>query len=140
MTLPVARPRRAVDDALVVALAAGATYDDAARAAGCSGRTVDRRVLDAGFRRRVQEARAAACRRTANLLVDAAVEAVSELRELMRSADTDASKVSAARAILMIAPAWRDAVEVEARLTALTERVNQLTADPTPGTPRRSSR
>ncbi len=97
MTLPVARPRRAVDDALVVALASGMTYDDGAKSAGCSPRTVDRRMTDPAFRRRVQEARAAACRRTADLLLDAAVEAVGELRVLMRSADSDAARVSAAR-------------------------------------------
>ncbi len=122
-----------------MALAAGQTHAAAARAAGCSARTVDRRVL-AGFRRRVQEARAAALRRAADLLVDAAVEAVGELRVLMRFADSDAARVSAARALVTLAPVWRDAVEVEARLTELAERVERLTAHPAPSTPRSSRR
>ncbi len=123
-----------------MALAAGQTHAAAARAAGCSARTVDRRVLAAGFRRRVQEARAAALRRAADLLVDAAVEAVGELRVLMRFADSDAARVSAARALVTLAPVWRDAVEVEARLTELAERVERLTAHPAPSTPRSSRR
>ncbi len=140
MTPPGAGNRRAVDGALITALASGQTYGQAATAAGCSPSTVDRRMRDAAFRHQVQEARAAACRRTANLLVDAAVEAVGALRDLMRTADSDPARVTAARSILALAPTWRDAVEVESRLTELAERVDQLTADPTPSTPRRSSR
>ncbi len=138
MTLPVARPRRAVDDALVAALAAGRTYDDAASAAGCSARTVDRRMTDPMFRRRVQELRAAMFTRTSALLVDAAVEAVAQLRHLMRSADSDPARVSAARALVTLAPVWRDAVEIEARLAELSERVDWLTTDRTTSTPRSS--
>ncbi len=140
MTLPVARPRRAVDDALVAALAAGRTYDDAASAAGCSARTVDRRMTDPGFRRRVQQLRAATFTRTAALLVDGAAEAVGELRRLMQTADSDAARVTAARALVTLAPTWRDAVEIEARLAELTERVDWLTTDPALSTPRSSSR
>ncbi len=136
MSLPVARPRRAVDDTLVAALAAGRTYDDAASAAGCSARTVDRRMTDPGFRRRVQELRAATFTRTAALLVDGAAEAVAQLRDLMRTADSDAARVSAARAVLTLAPTWRDAVEIESRVAELAERVDKLTADPTTSTPR----
>ncbi len=138
MTLPVARPRRAVDDALVAALAAARTYDDAASAAGCSARTVDRRMTDPMFRRRVQELRAAMFTRTSALLVDAAVEAVAQLRHLMRSADSDPARVSAARALVTLAPVWRDAVEIEARLAELSERVDWLTTDRTTSTPRSS--
>ncbi len=140
MTPVVARNRRAVDDALVVALAAGRTYDDAATAAGCSARTVDRRMLDPGFRRRVQALRAATFTRTAALLVDAAAEAVSALRTLVSTADSDAARVSAARALVTLAPVWHDAVEIEARLAELAERVDRLSADPAPSTARSSSR
>ncbi len=140
MTPPVARNRRAVDDALVTALAAGRTYEDAATAAGCSARTVDRRMLDPGFRRRVQDLRAATFTRTAALLVDAAVEAVTELRRLMCTADSDPARVTAARAILTLAPTWHDAIEIESRLAELAERVDWLTTDSTLSTPRSSSR
>ncbi len=58
----------------------------------------------------------------------------------MKNADADSARVSAARAILTLAPTWRDSVELKSRLTALAERVDQLTADQTPSTPRRSSR
>ncbi len=138
MTPVVGRNRRAVDAALIAALASGQTHEVAAKSAGCSARTVDRRVADADFRRRVQEARAAVCSRVADQLVDAAVEAVNELRALMRYADSDPARVSAARAILTLAPVWRDSVEIESRLATLAERVDQLTADPPPSTPRSS--
>ncbi len=140
MTPPGARNRRAVDDALVTALAAGRTYEDAATAAGCSARTVDRRMLDPGFRRRVQDLRAATFTRTAALLVDAAVEAVTELRRLMCIADSDPARVSAARALVTLAPVWRDAVDIESRLAELAERVDWLTTDSTLSTPRSSRR
>ncbi len=140
MTPPGARNRRAVDDALVTALAAGRTYEDAATAAGCSARTVDRRMLDREFRRRVQETRAATFTRTAALLVDGAAEAVAQLRDLMSTADSDAARVSAARAVLSLAPVWTDSTDVESRLTELAERVNWLTTDQTTSTPRSSSR
>ncbi len=97
-------------------------------------------MLDAGFRRRVQELRAATFTRTAALLVDAAVEAVGELRHLMRSADSDPARVTAARALVTLAPVWRDAVEIESRLAELTERVDWLTTDRTTSAPRSSSR
>ncbi len=140
MTPPGARPRRAVDHVLVIALAAGATYDQAATAAGCSPSTVDRRQRDPSFRRRVQETRAAVSARTAALLVDAATEAVAQLHHLMRFADSDPARVSAARAVLTLAPVWRDSVEIESRLTELAERVDRLTTDPAPSTPRSTSR
>ncbi len=138
MTPPGARNRRSVDHALAAALGAGQTYAQAARAAGCSARTVDRRVLDPGFRRRVQEVRAAMYARAAAALVDASVEAVAELRCLMKNADADSARVSAARAILSLAPTWRDSTEIESRLAALAERVDQLSADPTTSTPKSS--
>ncbi len=140
MTPPGAGNRRAVDAALVAALASGKTYDDAARAAGCSPSTVDRRLTDPDFRSRVNQLRAAMYDRAAAALVDGAAEAVGELRCLMKNADADSARVSAARAILALAPTWRDSVEVEveARLAALTERVDQLTADQTTSTPRSS--
>jgi hypothetical protein len=49
--------RRDVDEVLVAALAAGASYEEAARAAGVSKSTVRRRMGEAAFRARVFDTR-----------------------------------------------------------------------------------
>lgn len=50
-------PGLAADDALMLALATGSTINDAAAAAGCSPRTVSRRLADREFARRVSTVR-----------------------------------------------------------------------------------
>jgi hypothetical protein len=51
------RGRRQADDALLMALACGATVENAARQAGVSLRTAHRRMADESFRQRLQALR-----------------------------------------------------------------------------------
>ncbi len=129
---PVDPPRRrpALDDRLVLELAAGRSIPDAARTVGCSEKTVDRRLASPAFRVRVEEARRELFDRAAARLASVATAAVDALAGLMQGADTDAARVSAARAILTLALPWRGAVEVEAQLAQLREQVAQLNAGP----------
>ncbi len=129
---PVDPPRRrpALDDRLVLELAAGRSIPDAARTVGCSEKTVDRRLASPAFRVRVEEARRELFDRAAARLTSVATAAVDALAGLMQGADTDAARVSAARAILTLALPWRGAVEVEAQLAQLREQVAQLNAGP----------
>ena len=129
MTVPVGPNRRPVDDVLVVQLAAGATHGQAAEAAGCSERTVDRRLTDPEFRARVEQTRAATFARTAALLVDAAAEAVTELARLAREAEAEPVRVSAIRTLLGLGQQWHDSTSVEARLAALETRLG-INPDP----------
>ena len=117
-----------VDETIVAHLAAGATYGEAAVRAGCSKRTVERRMTDPAFRDRVAEARRDALAQTAARLAAVATAAVDALAHLMLSADADAARVSAARAILTLALPWRGAVEVETQLAELRQQVAEINA------------
>lgn len=57
--------RKNADEALLLALACGATVESAARSAGVAERTAYRRLNDPAFRRRLQDLRADMVQRTA---------------------------------------------------------------------------
>src|SRR5215213_2822305 len=67
--------RRDADQALVAALAAGATKQEAARLAGVGERTIYRRLEDPDFRRRVDQARGELVGRVVGRLADASTAA-----------------------------------------------------------------
>ena len=69
-------PRR-WDGALIAALALGASYEEAAEQAGCSRRTVARRMADQEFRQRVDELSAEPVSR-ARWVLNAALPAAAE--------------------------------------------------------------
>ncbi len=114
------------DDALLVALASGATVRDAAGRAGVAERTAYRRLDDPGFRRRLARARAELIDRAVGQLSDAATAAVATLRGLL-DADSDNVKLGAARSILELGTRLREAAEIEGRLVELESTVLALT-------------
>jgi transposase-like protein len=120
------RGRRSADEAVLLALACGATVEAAARQAGVSPATVYRRLQDAAFIRRLQRLRFDMVQRTAGALTAAATEAVRTLLELMKAPSPHASRLGAAKAVLEIGVKLRETAELEVRLTALEE---QLAAD-----------
>ena len=120
--------RKSADEALVAALAGGATVRDAAAQAGVSERTAFRRLADVAFRRRVSEARAGLVERAAGKLADAATEAVDTLRALLKARDT--VRLGSARSILELGTKLREAVELEQRLQALEERLLEQEGKP----------
>src|SRR5215471_14033715 len=79
------QPRKKAEDALLLALACGASVDQAARQCGLSSRTVYRRLAEPDFRRRLQALRGDMVSRTAGTLTAAAGEAVRTLLELLKS-------------------------------------------------------
>jgi HEAT repeat protein len=112
------------DEALLLALAGGATVRDAARSAGIGERTATRRLADPGFRRRVAENRADMVARALGKLADGATEAVDTLRKLL-GAEADTVKLGAARSILELGTKLREAVELEERLAELERRIGE---------------
>jgi hypothetical protein len=117
------RGRQPADEALLTALACGATVENAARAAGISPRTAHRRLADPAFQQRVQAARADMVQRAAGLLTAAALEAVKTLLNLQQTHVSAAVRLSAARAILDMGMKLREAADFETRLTELERRV-----------------
>jgi hypothetical protein len=119
--------RKRAEDALLLALACGATVESAARQCRLSERTVYRRLAEPEFRRRLQALRADMVQRTAGALTAAATEAVRTLLELQKATSPAAVRLGAARAVLEIGVKLREAAELEERLAELERR---LAADP----------
>jgi hypothetical protein len=115
--------RKNADEALLLALACGATVEQAAQKAGVSARTAHRRLADPAFRHRVQVARGEMVQRSAAMLTAAALEAVKTLLTLQHAAVPAAVRLGAARAVLEIGVKLREMADVEERLTALERRL-----------------
>jgi hypothetical protein len=118
--------RKNADAALIAALAAGMTGAEAARAAGVSERTVDRRLSDPTFRARVSEAQAAALGRAISQLGAGATRAATTLLDLLDSASSETVKLSAAVKILELAGRLRMDIQVEQELADLRAQVAAL--------------
>ncbi|HVA46151.1 MAG TPA: hypothetical protein VNH11_07235 [Pirellulales bacterium] len=106
------------DDALVLALATGATLDEAAARAGCSARTVSRRLANAQFARRVSVLRGQLFSAATGRLVNNAALAADKLVALL-DCPQDHVAYAAARTILELGTKLREAGELEQRIAAL---------------------
>jgi hypothetical protein len=115
--------KRNADQRLLLALACGATVEQAARQVGISESTAYRRLADPDFLRRLQKLRGDMVQRTAGALTAAATEAVRTLLELMKPASPHASRLGAAKAVLEIGMKVREMAELEERMTTLEEQL-----------------
>jgi hypothetical protein len=118
--------KRHADHKLLLALACGASLENAARQAGVSESTAYRRMADPEFTRQLQAMRADMVQRTAGALTAAATEAVRTLLDLLKPPAPSAARLGAARSVLEIGVKLRETAELEVRLAALEE---QLAAD-----------
>jgi hypothetical protein len=110
------------DQALLMALACGATVENAARKAGVSERTAYRRLDDAAFVQRLQQVRAEMVQRTARMLTGAGLAAVKTLVDLQQDATVSASvRRRAARDVLELAVQYRETADLEERVASLEE-------------------
>ncbi|HEV3446447.1 MAG TPA: hypothetical protein VG099_17520 [Gemmataceae bacterium] len=116
--------RHGADEALLLALACGATKENAALKAGVSERTVYRRLQDPDFRQRLQELRKDMVQRAANVLTASAMEAVKTLLSLQQGTVTNSVRLGAARAILEQGMRLRELADLEERLAALEQRLD----------------
>ena len=118
--------RKKAEDALLLALACGASVDQAARQCGLSSRTVYRRLAEADFRRRLQALRGDMVSRTAGTLTAAAGEAVRTLLELLKRPTTDAVRLGAARAVLELGMKVREVTDLQDQLAEMEQRVGMV--------------
>ena len=125
------RGRKDADEALLMALACGANVENAARQAGVSRRTAQRRLADPGFCRRLSEARADMVRRASGMLTAAALESVKTLLTLQGPPNPPAVRLGAARSVLEIGIKLREAADLEERLSALEQQLGVANACPT---------
>ena len=112
------RGRSGGDSVLIAALAAGATYEDAATQAGVSERTVRRRLEDAEFSGQVDATRSEMIARAVGRLAEASTEAADTLRGLL-AARSETVRLGAARSILELAVRLREHDELVSRIEAL---------------------
>lgn len=121
-----ARVRRG-DDALVVAIAGGATQEDAATAAGVGRRTVTRRMGDRAFVARVNAARRALVDRALGMMAAEAAGAVRTLADLREDPEVPpAVRRAAARDVLALLVTVGAHEDLEARLEALEASLGDL--------------
>jgi hypothetical protein len=109
------------DAKILEALAQGKTQKEAAEYAGCTPRTIRRRLEDPVFRLELDECRREVVRQTASSLAQAAVIAVATLEA--QCADRDPWLRQKAATILLDFDAKRQEREIEERLCALEERL-----------------
>ncbi len=110
------------DQALLLALACGATVENAARKAGISERTAYRRLDNAAFVQQLQQLRADMVQRTAGMLTGAGLGAVKTLVDLQQDGTVSATvRRRAARDVLELAIKYRETADLEERVATLEE-------------------
>jgi hypothetical protein len=122
------RGKRQADEKLLLALACGATVDNAARAAGISPATAYRRLAEPAFRQRLQQVRTDMVSRAAATLTAAGTEAVKTLLVLQQNTAPAAVRLGAARAVLEMGIKLREMADLEERLAALEQQIATITA------------
>jgi hypothetical protein len=115
--------RRKADHKLLMAFACGATIESAARQAGVSESTAQRRLDDPVFHQQLQALRADMIQRTAGALTAASTESVRTLLELQKPSAPPAVRLGAARSVLEIGIKLREAADLEERLSALEQQL-----------------
>ena len=124
-----AEHRKKNEDALLLAVACGATVGGAAKRCGITDRAVYRRLKDADFKARLQAVRSDMVARCTGLLTAAAGEAVRTLLALQKEATPPAVRLSAARAVLEVGMKLREVVDLQTRMDELEAFVKDLQKD-----------
>ena len=112
--------RKEADQALLQALACGASVENAARRARMSERTAYRRLDNQAFLEQLDQLRADMVQRTAGMLTGAGMGSVKALVDLQNDmAMPPAVRRRAARDILELGLKFRESAELEQRLAAV---------------------
>jgi hypothetical protein len=118
--------RKNCDEALTLALAAGASIAAAAQQAQCSESTVRRRLADAGFRARVHEQRSEMIAAAIGRLATMGVDAADELHRLLQNGKDDNVKLGAVRAIFTHMLAGHEHEVLVQQLDELRSKIEEL--------------
>ena len=124
------------EDQLLLALACGASVEQAARQAGVHPQTARRRLNDPAFKGRLDALRTEMVTRSAAMLTAAGVESVRTLVELQKSPNTPATRLQAAKAVLELGVKLRHLAELEGMLEEMGERLKEVEASPGGGATR----
>ncbi len=124
------------EDQLLLALACGASVEQAARQAGVHPQTARRRLADPAFKGRLVALRTEMVTRAAAMLTAAGVESVRTLVEMQKSPNAPATRLQAAKAVLEPGVKLRQLAELEALLEEMCERLKDIEASPGGGAAR----
>ena len=127
--------RQQSDHAILMALACGATIENAAIKAGVGPATVNRRLNDPVFAKKLQDVKSGMVNRTAAILTAAASESVKTLLELQSPNAPPGIRLGAARAIIELGARLRDAAEIQGRIAALEQQLSGEAPPPPPFIP-----
>jgi hypothetical protein len=117
------RISKAQEQAFLLALAFGATVENAARKAGVSERSAYRRLEDPAFRARRDQLRFDTVLRISGMLTGGGLGSVKSLVDLRDDASvTPAVRRRAARDVLELGVTYRDAAGLEQRVAALEDQ------------------
>jgi hypothetical protein len=117
--------KKSIDDAVLLALAAGGSPAAAAQQAHCSERTVRRRLLDPAFRQRVEEARAKMVSDAVGRLSVIGTLAADTLHQLLHSG-TERVRLLAARSSLELMLRGTETVTLVKQVEELKARLAQV--------------
>jgi hypothetical protein len=118
-----ARPRlKKADEILIAAFGCGATVENAARQAGVSVRTAQRRLADATFRKRCSQFRLDTAQRITGMMTVGGLEAARVLLSLLESKESANVRLRAARTFLELGPKLREETDLAARITTLEQQ------------------
>jgi hypothetical protein len=118
-----ARCRKNTDEALLLALACGATVENAARSAGVSARTAHRRLKEAAFQMRLQDLRRDMVQRAADVLTAMTLDATKRLHGLQEESVPPSVRLAAIRTVLEYGMKLREQTDLSQRLAALEARM-----------------
>ena len=107
------------DEIVLTALARGATYAEAGKAAKSSERTVRRRMSDPKFVAELGRRRGAYISAVTGALVSKSSRAVEVIAECLEDADKTSDRLKAAQLMLAMARQYHSDTDVDARLVAL---------------------
>jgi hypothetical protein len=124
------RNRQAANEALIIALACGATVEQAARQAGMSRRTAQRRLADKAFQQQLRAFTAEMVKRTTGMLTAAAQESVKTLLRLHAASNPPGVQLGAARSVLQLSLKQRESCEFEERLAEVERRFAEQNVPP----------
>jgi hypothetical protein len=110
---------------LILALARGASYEEAAAAAGAGKRTVVRRMRDPSFRREVDHVRSAMLGAAMGKLASTLASAVDALQDLLHPGTVPSVRRAAADSIITHALRLREHLDHDERLAALEARLDE---------------
>lgn len=116
----------------MLALACGATLENAARSAKVSLSTAKRRMRDPEFQRRLQEARADFVQRAAAMLTAGSLESVKTLLSLQSDQCPATVRLGAARAVVELGARLRETAELQDRVVAMESYIAELRGEKGP--------